>query len=56
MSCPGGLTSQQNGDNFMVVLLTTEWFIAAVSALRSLDWTEGVVFFTFMRLGTLCGF
>ena len=56
-SCPGVLTAQLNGENFMVVPLTIEWFKFAISALRSLDGMEGVSFLTFMLPGNaMCGF
>jgi len=46
-SCPGGLMAQLKGEKLMVVPSTADGFRAAVSALRSLDWKEGVSFHTF---------
>jgi hypothetical protein len=43
-SCPGGLTAQRKGENFMVVPSTADGFRPAIRALRSLEGTEGVSF------------
>jgi len=46
-SCSGGLTAQLKSEKLMVVLSTADGFRAAVRALRSLDWREGVRFHKF---------
>jgi len=46
-SCSGGLMAQLKADKVMVVPSTADGFRAAGSALRSLDWKDGVSFHTF---------
>jgi hypothetical protein len=46
-SCPSGLTPELKGEKLMVVPATADGFRAVVSALRSLDWREGVCVHTF---------
>jgi len=53
-SCPGGLMGQLKGEKFTVVQSTAYGFRAAVSALRSLDGKDGVIFHTFTFPGDRC--
>jgi len=46
-SCFGGLMAQLKGEKLMVVPSNADGFRAAVSALRSLDGKDGVIFHTF---------
>jgi len=46
-SCPGGLMAQLKGEKLMVAPSTVDGFRAAISALSSLDWKDGVSFLTF---------
>ena len=45
--CPGVLTAQLQAEKLIVVPSTAKVFRVAVSALRILDWGEGVSFHTF---------
>jgi len=47
VSCPSGLSVQLKGEKLMVVPATNDGFRATVSALRSLDGSKGVNFYTF---------
>jgi len=45
--CQSGLSAQIKWEKLMLVPQTTEGFRATVSALRSLDWSKGVIFHNF---------
>ena len=53
-SCLGGLMAQIKDEKLMVVPSTADGFRNAVSALRSVDWKDGVRFYTFTPRGILC--
>jgi hypothetical protein len=46
-SCPSGVSAQMKGERLMLVPKTADGFRATVSALRSLDGSNGVSFHTF---------